>query len=758
MPQGLHKIPRPRPQDAVLVGPDAWEQEAGASQPGMSVFSDPAAALSFLQGSSGPSAPRLIILHQDAFAGSEGADKLEAWLQALKDLSVTHLPVLLHGGLEGPLLVRLFRVGLCDALCLPVEQHHWLNLLIRVEKRMQLRQQKRMLLEDNSHAQDLLRELKDSLGEVYDRNAGDLLQAQETLETVNRRLTHDMEELSLLYRFGRELSQARNWDEVLGRILAELGEFLGASGATLVLKSAVGGAFRARRTWGWEDGSWDRVLLDLEQDTKVAIGEKLLEWGVLGDDATVTSVDGPAGGKVIALPLDHQGLRLGFLLVLFPSSDLTLLARDRFLPFLQAVQVVLAEEVAGAQMLDRIRDIGLFNARVLETVSSGIWVFDEGGTTVYCNRAGQEMLAGSALPAGDPSAFLYRIGRGRLADAVGPGDDFPELVTDGRLRVDGQEGLLMPFLRDGAGGVFRGGGEMTSLDGEIVPVAVRSSLMAGQSRNQTWMVIVAEDQRERRQLEHERMRVDQLRGLVEMSATLAHEIRNPLMGLSAQAELLADQLAEGDPRGRYIEVITREVDRINSTIDRMLNYTRPYQPELAAGDILTPVRDALELCRSRARAWGAELDLDLKPLTGADVARGWTVVFDSGQFKQVLLNLLLNAVDAVPPRDGRIVLELASSSAVELPAPEGRGRFLAPGVIIKVRDNGPGFGDGVQERIFRPFFTTKSSGTGLGLSLCHKIVTAHGGNITALREGDTTVFKVVLPRAAAAPSRMEVAE
>jgi len=64
----------------------------------------------------------------------------------------------------------------------------------------------------------------------------------------------------------------------------------------------------------------------------------------------------------------------------------------------------------------------------------------------------------------------------------------------------------------------------------------------------------------------------------------------------------------------------------------------------------------------------------------------------------------------------------------------------------------------VQERIFRPFFTTKSSGTGLGLSLCHKIVTAHGGNITALREGDTTVFRVVLPRAAAAPSRMEVAE
>ncbi len=750
----LHHLPSPMPPDAVLVGPDSWTGGDGAC------FSAPADALAWLQGLGDADPARLVILHQDAFAGPQGLQHLEEWLTGMAELPVRHLAVLLHGGLEGSHLVRLFRAGLFDAVALPLSSHEWLNVLIRAERRLERRQQSRQLLRDSARAQDLLRDLKDSVGQAVDLNTGELLKAQETLEAVNRRLTHEMQELSLLYRFGRELSQARNWDEVLGRILGELGEFLDAGGATLVLKSAVGGAFRARRTWGWEDGSWDRVLLDLEDEAAGRTGEQLLSWSLLGNGMGPAGAPGREGRRVIALPLDHQGLRLGYLLLLFPTAEMASRADERFLPFLQAVQVILAEEVAGAQMLDRIRDIGVFNARVLETVSSGIWVFDETGTTVYCNRAGQEMLAGAAVPSSDPSAFLYRIGRGRLADAVGPGEDFPELIGDGRLRLEGQDGLLLPTLRAAEGGLYRGEGELTSVSGEVVPVAVQASLMEGQVRHQTWLVIVAEDLRERRQLEQERMRVDKLQGLVEMSATLAHEIRNPLMGLSAQAELLADQLEADDPRRRYIDVMTREVERINSTIDRMLNFTRPYRPELAEGDLLQPARDALELCRSRAEARQVDLELEIADLRGEDIARGWSLCYDEGQIKQVLLNLLLNAIDAAPRKEGRVVLELASRPDLELPAPDGAGRFLAPGVVIRVVDNGPGFTAEVRDRIFRPFFTTKSSGTGLGLSLCHKIVTAHGGDITASREDDRTVFQVLLPRQArgGAPSRLEVAE
>ncbi len=761
MKADLYQIPDPCPREAVLIGPAAWADADLLDPLGCYGFSNPEDALQWLLEEQDRETARILVLHQDAFAGPDGADRLESWLARLAGEGTPHLSVLLHGGLDSSLMVRLFRRGLFDALELPLNRSDWLNLLIRAEKKLAMRRQSRLIIQDNAQTQALLRRMKDSLGAAYERNAGDLLHAQETLEEVNRRLTHDMEELSLLYRFGRELSQARNWDEVLGRILGELGEFLNAAGATLVLKSAVGGEYQARHTWGWEDGSWARVLLKLQDGVRDKVGAALADQEVFGGPglpAAGTGLDG--GSRIIALPLDHQGMRLGYLLLLFAAAEGAELTRQRFMPFLQAVQVVMAEEVAGAQMLDRIRDIGLFNARVLETVSSGIWVFDEAGATVYCNQAGQEMLTGSAGPAGDPSAFLYRIGRGRLSEAVGPGADFPELITECRLKVAGQRGLLMPFLRQEADGVFRGEGEITSAGGEVVPVAIQSSLMQGQARNQTWLVVVAEDQRERRQLEQERRRVDQLQGLVEMSATLAHEIRNPLMGLSAQAELLADQLNHGDERIRYIEVITREVERINSTIDRMLDFTRPYHPQLAAADIRELAGDTLELCRSRAEAKAVELTLDSAPLRGDAARRGWSCELDAAQIKQVLLNLLLNGIDACA-EGGKVRLEIAVSDAVELPSREGTGRFLAPGVILNVRDDGPGFAPGAQDRIFRPFFTTKSSGTGLGLSLCHKIITAHGGDITAVRSQDTTVFRVVLPHAAAdgrGLGRMEVAE
>ncbi len=759
----LHNIPEPCPRGAILVGPAAWNDKEKLAQVSCEGFSEPQVALQWLRANSTSTQakrnPRLILLHQDGFAGLDGADRLEGWLLALQGLRTSWLPVLLHGGLDSSLLVRLFRCGLFDALELPLERSQWLNLLIRVEKRFASREQNRLILRDNAKTQDLLRDMKESLGEEYDRNAGDLLRAHETLEAVNKRLTNDMEELSLLYRFGRELSQARNWDEVLGRILGELGEFLDASGTSLVLKSAVGGAFQARRTWGWEDGSWDKVLLELDQGMPSDVGGSLLDWGTVGNSAHPQELGAePRGKNIIAIPLDHQGLRLGFLLVLFPSTTRTEFTRERFKPFLQAVQVILAEEVAGAQMLDRIRDIGLFNARVLETVSSGIWVFDEMGATVYCNRAGQELLVGSSQTASDPSSFLYQIGRGQLAEVVGPGEDFPELIMDTRLRVTGQDGLLMPFLRQNADGVFRGEGEITCGSGEVIPVEVLSSLMEGQSRSQTWLVVVAEDQRQRQQLDQERMRVDQLQGLVEMSSTLAHEIRNPLMGLSAQAELLADQLDPDDGRIRYLDVITREVERINATITRMLNFTRPYKPEFAPANILELAQDAVDLCNSRALEKEVRLDLEVPTLPLSDTEKYWSAEIDAAQLKQVLLNLLLNGIDAAPSQ-GHVVLELCSPQDVELPA--AKGRFLAPGLIFKVRDDGPGFYPGDQARIFRPFFTTKSSGTGLGLSLCHKIVTAHGGDITALRDQDITVFRVVLPRSHAADSpldRMEVAE
>ncbi len=749
MDKTLFSLTGPLPQGSVLVGPwDEATHRLAAKRQGH-VFGDPGVAMTLLKADGSAASPltdtshgRLIFIHQDAFAGPEGSDALILWLENLAELRRPYLTTLLHGGLEGALLVRFFRAGLFDALAMPMTQPNWVNMLIRAEKRLDYRHQSHLILESAGQTRQLLRDLRSQLGADSRRSMGDLMGAQESLEAANQQLTTAMAELSLLYRFGRELSSAGNWDEVLRDILQNLTDFVGAGGAALILRSAPGGGYSPRQTWQWEESAWDKVLVNLNDQVDAAVAESIMAPGVFRVNSNLAT-PGEQGRRIIALPLEHQEMRLGYLLLLFVSPEERELVSSRYLPFLQTVQVVLSEEVASAQMLDRIRDIGAFNARVLETVRSSIWVLDEGGRTVYCNRSGQELLTGHAAPLMAPEDFLFKVGRGNVQDMLTENATrTPELILDARLKLDDIPGLLLPALRAEADATFRGEGQVLREDGVGIPVLVQTSMMPGHVRDETWLVVVVEDLRDSRLLEAERLKSDQLEGLVEMSATLAHEIRNPLMGLSAQAELLAEQLGPDDPKSRYIEVITGEVERINETITRMLNYVRPYQPRLTDTAFYPLGRDALDLVAPRAADKGVALEF--AELADDQTTADLMLTADGNQIKQVLLNLLINAVDAAPEA-GRVVLTIGARENLGLrDARTGLSQSTA-GLVIEVADNGPGFKAGEDHKLFRPFYTTKSSGTGLGLSICHKIVAAHGGDIMADRIADHTVFRVLLP-------------
>ncbi len=755
MEDNLFRLPPPIPHGAIFVGPQSWLSEPTLTDRDCRHFPRADEALEWLQVSftrDSPGISRLVFLHQDAFAGEEGADDLVNWLEKLTTLRAPYLPIFLHGDLPSEPLVRFFRAGLFDALVVPLDKSRWVNMLIRAEKRFEIRQQGRLILATSGQTQDLLRNLRRQLGDQTARSASEMLKAQESLEAVNRQLNEAMTELSLLYRFGRELSTAGNWDAVLRELLKNLAGFIGARGSALILRSAPGGAYSPRQTWQWDESAWDKVIVELKDQVSTSITDGILAPGVFKFDPGRRS-EGAPGRRIIALPLEHQNIRLGYLLLLLSDPSERDRVYERFLPFLEAVQVVLSEEVASAQLLDRIRDIGTFNARVLETVSSAIWVIDENGRTVFCNRAGQELLTGNKATGMAPEEILFQIGRGRGDVPLGGSEaDLPELFLAGRLRLDEAGGLLLPFLRGLPDSVFRGEGQVTRSDGAGIPILLQTSRMPGSIPDQTWLVVVAEDLRETRKLDAERLRSEQLEGLVEMSATLAHEIRNPLMGLSAQAELLADQLPPGDKRSRYIEVITGEVDRINGTITRMLNFVRPYEPAMTPVFLRERGRDAITLVQARAEVKNVSLEL-LDEEAGCDV-EDLEITVDAGQIKQVLLNLLINGVDAAP-EGGHVQLRIAGSECLELNDPSSGLRRVGSGVIIEIRDDGPGFKEEDLARIFRPFYTTKSSGTGLGLAICHKIVAAHDGQIRAGREDGHPYFRVLLPRESERPAQLE---
>ncbi len=732
------------PAGCLAVGPASW-----APGEGTEVVASVRELEALLAGDDA-SRGALVLLHGDHLGVAENADAALACLDCLQAHSRDLVAVLFYRSIPAETTVRLFRAGLFDAVRAPDSGVIPAAVLKRAAARLAALDRRRDLLRETASTSRLLREHRERLAREADLVGERLAATRRQLETANRELTDHMAQLSLLYKFGRELSAAANWDQTLEAMLENLAGFVGASGAALVLRPGPDAPFSPRRTFQWEDSAWDKMMRRLESERK----RLAADGGSVSGVFTVAAESAGDEALVAALPLEFKDVCLGYLLLLEFDPDAE---TGRFLPFLQAVRIILGEEVASAQMLDRMRELGTFNSRVLETVRSGIWVVDDQGRTIYCNRTGRTLLTGADRPPAVIAEPAYGIGRGRGADAVAASasffrrdafrnDDLPELFLDGMLRLDDLPEAPYSALCLADGGRHHGEGCLERPDGEVIPVMAQTSAMPGRGRDERWLVVVLEDLRETRRLEAERQRADSLQGMVEMSATLAHEIRNPLMGLSAQAELLAESLDPDDRRGRYIDVITGEVARINDTITRLLHFVRPYEPQRTEVRVPDMVRDCLDLAAPRAEARSLDLESMFEP-DAADRA-GWTLSLDGGQIKQVLLNLVLNACDAAP-EGSKVTVRARCEDRLALADGDTGAARMTSGAVLEIVDRGPGIPPGDQEKIFRPFYTTKSAGTGLGLSICRKIVEAHGGAVTVANETDGTVFRVLLPRHAA---------
>jgi two-component system sensor histidine kinase HydH len=225
---------------------------------------------------------------------------------------------------------------------------------------------------------------------------------------------------------------------------------------------------------------------------------------------------------------------------------------------------------------------------------------------------------------------------------------------------------------------------------------------------------------------------DRLAALGEMAAGLAHEIRNPLGAIKGAAQFLSPQgLAAED--AELLGVIVEEVDRLNTVVTQFLDYSRPLKPNLAPtdpGDVL--VRTVKLLSKTIPAAVEVRLDV------GEKLPR---VQADAEQLKQVLINLVQNAVQAMPG-GGTITLSARGSDDVPAWRLAGGTDFLE----LRVRDTGKGIAEEGRQHIFVPFYTTKEKGTGLGLAICQRIVKSHGGSITLHSKlGEGTEFVIRLP-------------
>ena len=351
-----------------------------------------------------------------------------------------------------------------------------------------------------------------------------------------------------------------------------------------------------------------------------------------------------------------------------------------------------------------------YSEDVLASLGDGLVLLDVAGRVVFMSPGAEDLTAVSAKHASGRAAIQVFATHHWLAERIAA-----FLHSEGRRATDSGE-LNAPFGRRA----------MVRLSAS--PVLDRDGTTVGS-------LLLLHDIVASRSLTATGERSSRVGALAAVAAGLAHEIKTPLGGIKGAAQLLADTLA-ADPDGlRFTSLITREVDRVSALLEQLLELTRPPHLHLAAVNVHRVLQDVLSLERASAAD-----TLTIHSHFDPSLPDVWA---DEAQIRQVFLNLVKNALEAME-RVGTLTISTRIETDFHVRTTgQGRGRQY---LSVDVEDSGPGIVPEDYERIFTPFFTTKSKGTGLGLAVSHHLVTQHGGFLRVESEpGRWTRFRVSLP-------------
>jgi two-component system nitrogen regulation sensor histidine kinase GlnL len=285
--------------------------------------------------------------------------------------------------------------------------------------------------------------------------------------------------------------------------------------------------------------------------------------------------------------------------------------------------------------------------------------------------------------------------------------------------------------------------EISVKHGPQHPVGLVTSMLTDDEGRPTGLILTIRDQAGVRDLKERMRRSDRLATLGMIAAGIAHEVKNPLVGIRGAAQLMMAELRTSLEQGtgksltEYLDVILKEADRLNNVLEGILDFTRIKPREMKASNIHSILDRVLLLNEENARKCGVILmrlyDPSLPDVYGSE-----------DQLIQVFLNIIKNAIEAMP-QGGKLKVMTRMSDLFTTVQADGRKLQL---MVVKVSDTGPGIKQEHLQDIFTPFFTTKDRGVGLGLALSYQIVQEHLGTIRVeSQENEGTTFSVYLPLA-----------
>jgi PAS domain S-box-containing protein len=359
---------------------------------------------------------------------------------------------------------------------------------------------------------------------------------------------------------------------------------------------------------------------------------------------------------------------------------------------------------------------------ILNSISAGVVAVDEKQCITHANPAAGMILGRKAE---DMLGHAYQ-------DVIDGGTDSPASAV--RTAQTGEEVVSVEK-------------EARSANGTRLRLSVSTSVLRNRAGEGRGAVEVFQDLTKIKKMEQELARLNTLAALGEMAATVAHEVRNPLAGIAGFAALLERDLDETDPNRRTVRKIIRGVETLNETVATLLNYTRFKEISRVAVDYPQFVADVIERFRIDNSDRLEQVTIECST-PGDFMTTPIVLEVDATLLRQVFFNIISNAVDMTDGR-GRIRIAFRILPPEEAAAKFGDKVLLGPNETIvetTIEDNGPGIHEHHRDRIFAPFFSTRSGGNGLGLAVVWKIMKAHGGEVFVTDAAPSgAAFHLLLP-------------
>jgi PAS domain S-box-containing protein len=526
-----------------------------------------------------------------------------------------------------------------------------------------------------------------------------------------RRVSLQASALSVLDSLSDSLARQIDPESALGDTLAQCLDAAGLSIGAVLLRAPTGDFAVKAQLGSGADLDWGRYSELLERAaTQGGLSIPSTEAGSTGDEALAAL--GATAGLVV--PMIARRETLGVLVLASHESDLARTEGESAMRAARSVATHLGQALALSRMFSKLTSAEQRYRALLENAHDGISISTPEGVLSELNLRMEELL-------GVPRE--QAVGR-RIADFAAKG------------RVEGNAAAYEALVAKGTGWVAPVA--IGRPDGSVVMVEFSSTVVdVGGER---YVFSVGRDVSERLRLEEQLRQSQKMEAIGRIAGGIAHDFNNVLSVILSYAELLLGQLKPDEPMRDDIEEIRKAGHRAADLTRQLLMFSRQQVIEpknVDLNEVLMGVDKMLQ------RILGT--DVDLVSLPGRQLG---AVRVDRGSMEQVIMNLVINARDAMPT-GGKLTMETANVMVDEAYARDHRGARPGPHIMLSVTDTGIGMDRATQSRIFEPFFTTKGvgKGTGLGLSTVFGIVQQSGGSIWVYSEpGHGTTFKVYLPR------------